>query len=671
MNLLEELKRRRVVRVALVYAATAFVVLQAADLLADGLALPPWVFAAITVMTVLGFPLALVLAWAFQVTPDGVQRTGDAGGETERWLSRRSLAAVGVALVLVLVGGWFINPAVSSHLARASVQGPGAADLVLSTLVPWDNEDWGPGGARFAVAPDGRTLAVSVRFDNDSVRLALRDLASLQSVALRNTTGASFPFWSPDGRSLGFFAGGNLRVIDLSSRDVRTLCPAPSPRGGSWGANGVILYGPDQTSGLHRTSAAGGACEPVPLRNTTLPAWGRPFFLGDGRHYVFSAPFEAWLGRVGADSLTLLRRRLDYGARAVVAPPDYLLYRANEGGLYVQRIDVRRSRLAGTPQQLFEYVLTPGGNTAVSASANGVMVVQGTDARQHRALHWTDAAGSVVDSVALPSNIWQTRRSRRGDLVALGGWELQVYDRIRNVFTVLLRSPETDPHHFIDPVWSPGDTVIAFRRTRPAGRGAIELLDRRTGVARTLALPSEAADGRLLDWSPDGRLLAFRLPAGGERTRPEVWAWDFDSSEARRLFEDRGEPGWLHFSPDGRWLAYSAYDGELNDVYVRTLDAATAPLRVSRDGGAFPLWSPDGRDILYFGRDALMAVTLRPGQDAVLSSPRVAGPRPQNLADIEMMPDGGFAWHILVREQAGHTLVLNWTKLLEREEQPR
>jgi eukaryotic-like serine/threonine-protein kinase len=671
MSFLAELKRRRVIRVALVYAATAFVILQAADLLSAGLALPSWIFAAITLVTILGFPLALVLAWAFQITPEGVQRTGEAGGESERWLSRRSLAVVGVALLLILAGGWFINPVISSRLARSALDAP-LRGPVIASLVPPPGETWQDGSNRFAVSPDGRTVAI-VGFEGGGVRLSLRALDGFDTRTLPATLGAAFPFWSPDGRSIGFFADGELRVVAVASGQVRTLCPTPIAGGGSWGAGDVILYTAGAEAGLHRTDAAGGTCEPVRLRNAAPPLVGRPHFLGDGRHYVFSTGPETWLGRIGGDSLTRLELASAANTRAVVAAPDYLLFRGEDGGLYAQRIDLRRRRMSGTSRRLFDSVTSPGGHTAASASANGVMVLQGPGSTAYRVLQWTDRAGAVLDSLLVPDHFWMARLSALGDRVALGGWQIGLHDRARGVTTVLLSAPPGRPGALVAPVWAPGDTLIAFRIANDDSAG-IRLLDPRTGATRAIDLPVELRRARPgpVDWSRDGRLLAFILPPLGERTRSEAWVYDFVTGEASRLFEDRSYVADFRFSPDGRWVAWLSVSQGNADVYVRPLHGESAPLRVSPDGGARPRWSADGRELYFLKPPALMVVSVRPDATTLLSAPRlfrmVPSARAEPLIDYEPTADGGLAFFRNGGDQPGYTLVLNWTRLLGRED---
>jgi hypothetical protein len=674
MSFLGELKRRRVVRVAIVYAATAFVVLQAADLIGAGLALPQWVFAAITFVTILGFPLALVLAWAFQITRDDA---GPASG-AERWITGRTLAVVAGALIVVVAGGWFLNPLVSARVARDAgpVRGP-----YLASLMPASGETWRSGGSAFAVSPDGRSVAIVVGGDGSSGHLVLRPLDGLATTPLPGTTDAALPFWSPDGASIGFFARGQLRVLNLATASVRTLCSATAPAGGAWGARDVILYSPERNAGLHRTSARGGACEPVPLRGSAQPGWGRPYFLGDGRHFVFGTDDDVWLGRVGGDSLTHLRQNTL--SIAVGAAPDWLLFRTGEGAAgqgadwSAQRIDLRARRLAGEPVRLLSGITNPGGQSAVSASANGVLVVQGPGTVELPTLVRVERGGSIIDSLVVRENVWTFRPSGDGRRIAFGGWALWLHDVVRGVTTRVAASPDTVLQTFAFPVWSPGDTLIAFAQRHR--RFGLAVFDVRSGVARPIFEPDDR--GRTMhatDWSPDGRLLAFIMERGGGNVHAEPWVYDFATQQARNLFVEDGNVGELRFSPDGRWIAYQSDAGGDRQIYLRRTDGSGTAIRISRDGGRLPRWRADGAELYHAtSSGAVMAVSVSLAGEPILSTPQPAVPLPplgQPLYDeFEPSGDGRSFTFRLTQRNAGRglVLVLDWWALLATGEATR
>jgi hypothetical protein len=359
----------------------------------------------------------------------------------------------------------------------------------------------------------------------------------------------------------------------------------------------------------------------------------------------------------------------------VVAAPDHLLFQTGDGNaFYAQRIDVRRRRMSGTAAPLFEHVTSPAGRPAVSTSTNGVMVARGPGATSFRMLQWTDRAGLAMDSVHVPDGFWMARSSTRPDRVALGGWQFALYDRSRGVTTVLLRNEGPRPSPFGSPVWAPGDTLIAFRSGDSDSLG-IQVLDPRTGATRALGLPPEMRMAIPVDWSRDGRLLALILPPVGERMRREAWVYDIDTGEAQRLFVDPGHVGDIRFSPDGRWVAWQSLAQGGTDVYVRALHGGGAPLRVSPESGSRnPRWSADGRELYYqsTGTGALMVVSVRPEADPPFSAPRqLRALTSLVLVDYEPTPDGGFALHLQRGAEPAPTLVLDWTKLLQREAHER
>jgi eukaryotic-like serine/threonine-protein kinase len=687
MTFLHELKRRRVVRVAIVYAATAFVVLQAADLLGSGLALPAWVFAAITVVTVLGFPLALVLAWAFQITREDTARENAA---TERWLSGRTIGVTAVALLLVIVGGWFLNPVVTDRITRAALHAGPSGPFVVS-LVPPPGQTWAVGGSAFAVAPDGRSIAIVAQSAGGPDQLVLRGLDGSGDRTLSGTSSATSPFWSPDSRSLGFFARGELRVLDLESGSVRSLCPAPAHGGATWGARDVILYAP-RIDGLYRTSARGGPCERIVLRGAGQEARGRPTFLGDGRHYVLSTDDDTWLGRVDDDSLTYLRRNTL--AVSVAAAPDYLLFRTSADPartmaainwtLEAQRIDVRGRRLVGEPIRLLDGIRNPGGRTAVSTSANGVLaaqtagtgglVAQGTTGGTGSLLVRVERSGAVRDSLVIDYNAWTTRYSRDGRRIAHGGWGLWLHDVERGINTRVAATPDTAPQTFFGPVWSPGDTLIAF--TQRYQRSAIALFDTRTGEIRELHAQHDQRRAAATDWSSDGRMLAFVLTRGASAPYSEAWVYDFETQQTRRLFDEAANVGEVVFSPDGRWFAYESDAGGDQQVYVRPLAGGATVVRVSGEGGRLPRWRADGTELYYAAPSgALMAVRVRSGEQLTLSSPApilsVAPFGPSLYDMLDVSPDGQhFLFRLTTDRAAGITLIIDWWKLLDTQRRP-
>jgi hypothetical protein len=224
--------------------------------------------------------------------------------------------------------------------------------------------------AYVATTPEGKEL------------LWVRPLDSLQPQPLAGTEGAAFPFWSPDSRFIGFFAGGKLKKIDASGGPPLTLCDAATGRGGTWNREGVILFTPTVGSPVHRVSTAGGAATPV----TSLDAsksevshrW--PYFLPDGRHFLYVAgssftPKESPTNSVLVGSLDSKESKLLFHthANAIYTSEHLLFLRLNT--LMAQPFDAKRMELIGEAFPVADPVQEDEGRMhgVFSASENGVL----------------------------------------------------------------------------------------------------------------------------------------------------------------------------------------------------------------------------------------------------------------------------------------------------------
>jgi serine/threonine protein kinase len=577
------------------------------------------------------------------------------------------VAAVGLSAGAFLVGRRFAPP------DENAVREP-----VMATLLPDDGEEWSGSGVHLALSADGRHVAMISRF-NGETGMIVRSLDSLGSRRLANTKDAFYPFWSPDGRSIGFFADYQLKKIDLATGAVLVLCPAVRPGGGAWGADNVIIYVPERAVGLHRVAASGGTCEKLGVAGPSQALDGKPRFLADGRHFVSTTDFSAWLGKVGGDSLTKLTdlQRM----RAVVAGPDYLLYRPTGSpsrSIFAQRIDVRSRKLVGEPVRILDGVPNPGGNTMLSASNNGVLVarIERGNEGAGRLFGRFERDGAIRDTLTAPQAYFgATRLSRGGTRLALGGWRLGVLDLSREgVTTVVAQSPVGRPMQF--PAWAPHDTAIAFV-TSDSGRNRIDVVNMRTTQVQPLVMG--LARGRsvdLTDWSTDGRYLAWQYGSGGGSQWSEAWIHDLVTGDTRRAFEEAAHVVAPRIAPHGRLIAYQiAFGFSDAAVFVRPFPGVGPSIRVSPGSGVAPSWSPDGRELYYYDeRSGLMAVRIN--QDASsLSAPTVAvslstlrsvAPTFAGTFVYDPTPDGmAFFGSVTRPEPVNLTIIMNWMRLLD------
>jgi eukaryotic-like serine/threonine-protein kinase len=495
------------------------------------------------------------------------------------------------------------------------------------------------------VSPDGSRIAFVAADDAGTARLWLRSLDSAEAHPLPGTAGAGSAFWSPDGRSIAFFAGGELRRFDLDG-SVRTLCPAPDRYSGTWGSRGDILFGFERV--LMRVPEGGGIPTPVPILpgvegDAALGFW--PHFLPDGKHFLL-AIWHGGQGGIYVASLGTPERRLLIAARSL---PDlsrtgydqagFLVF-ARDGALLAQRLDPRRLELAGEPFRIADRVHVAGpGAATFSVSRNGVLAYRETETSRSVQLSWVDRAGTPVGDVGPPGLWLDPSVSPDGRLVAaargLPGEPPSVWllDIARGTVERL-----TSGFFASNPVWSPTGDRLAFAGAAETPPNPFLLdLARRGEPARLGRYPHQLYP---MDWSPDGRhLLAWALH--GAESGGEIWRLPVDGgAEPEVLTRGRRDTRPGQGSPDGRWLAYASEESGRWEVYLAPMLEPGRPQLVSTAGGQAPRWSPDGRTLFYLAPDhALMAVPVGTEPVVTLGLPEPLFTVPPG-SSYDVAPDG-------------------------------
>lgn len=705
-RLLSELKRRKVFRVAAVYAATAFVVWQASSFVLPALEFPDWSVDLVVVLSLLGFPLALVLAWAFEVTPEGMKRaeplpaTGhtDGAGQASAdggagagagsvsppasratepgWLGTRAAVLVGLLVLLgfALGAGW-LEPL----LPEASADGA-PAEVLRSSLLPPPEKQF-EGGHGLALSPDGRRLAFVT--GEPRAPLWVRELDALEARPIPGTEGAGSPFWSPDGERVAFFAGRRLRVVDLRSGGLRTLARqvAGDAEGGTWNREGVILFA-GRDGRIHRISESGGEATPVTTRRRDENDHERPFFLPDGRRFLFSLgdAVGVFVGDLEEEGRT---RLLPRGGEAEYAPPGWLFFTTPEEAftLFARRLDPDRLSFEGPPVPVAAELQTPFGHLSYSVSASGRLVYLARDlgTRAMLSLH-VRRDGAVLDTLVPPDSAWQVRWSHAGDAVAFAGNGVWVRPVDRGITRRL--PPRTSDYVTLDPVWAPEDSLIAYwtRPSRDSPRYEIWAV-RPDGTGSRRLAELEFTYFSPSDWSPDGRYLLGTGREDESAAERSLRLLDLEErvlstwrSEGHRFYE-----GVATFSPDGRWVAYEAGGDEVPEIYVAPFPGPGPRVRVSPNGGRRPRWRDDGLELYYVEPGAgLMAAgvaredgrlqvsRLRPVSLDLAIEPGLPPPLPSPdgerfLVPRRLRPSGEPA----LPSPGALTLVLNWATELE------
>jgi serine/threonine-protein kinase len=563
-------------------------------------------------------------------------------------------AAYALALLaLVGLAGWqwldrHGGSATPPPLLRASLVPP----LELRLPTNWSGD--------FAVSPDGSRIVYVAVDRGDRARLWVQRLDESSARLLEGAEDARHPFWSPDGRSIGFFAGGELRVIPAVGGVIRALAKAPIPGGGAWGPGDLILFATEPSGVVWKVPAQGGTAEPVTVRGNR-PAHYVPQFLPDGHRFLYTSANEdgVYLGDLETGRARLLRA----GAkRGIFVPPDLLLYADGRLGeayrLMAQHFDPSDASLHGEPTVIVERLFYPRGYPAFTVSETGLLAYQPFPMTVHP---WqiVSRTGEVLDSV--PRHGWSPRFSHGGEQVALGGADLWVHDLNRGLSQKLPSSGYVK----VLPVWSPDDRRIAYwTRSPPRWREVIRL-SAADGSADDSLFAFPFGSALPVDWSPDGRSLLVAGRSDSLSSRLGLWLLDLQTGAPRLWLTVDGSIGEARFSPDGKWLAYSSDETGSSEIYLRPFPGPGAARRVSVLGGTSPGWRRDGRELYYAAPGKqIMKVSVSGGVVPAPSSPRPWGIGARTAGAWEVARDG----ERLLLEPQGEPqpllLIQGWTRLV-------
>ena len=494
------------------------------------------------------------------------------------------------------------------------------------------------------------------------------------------TEGATSVFWSPDGRSLAFFAGDKLKRIDLPGGAAVTLCDVPAISSfGTWGSDGTILFASFVGDAIFSVSSAGGLPEaivtPDPSRGERV-VW--PSFLPDGRRFLYLSQRPNSTGQLMLGARGRAPRPIVSAVSNVQwVDPDYLVF-AQEGVLVAQRFDQASERIVGAPISIAEPVdrFLTGGRAMFTTSRTGTIAYH-SYANVAR-LVWVDRTGKEVGTVGAPGDYLNVRLSPDGGTVlfertkpGIGTWDLWTIDLARGVETRLTSDPSSEAF----PVWMPDGRAILFADESHSNT-TLNLARKRldTGVEDQL-LPIGTYQRRPSDVSPNGQTLlftertargtvnVFTLPLSGPATPSALFGSRFSESDPR-------------FSPDGRAIAFVSDESGRLEVYVAPFPSTGGKTLVSTGiaggdlmGGA--RWSHDGRELFYVSADRrLMAVPVRTTPMIEVGSPSpLFALQGRAWSDFAVTADGKRFLAVVPQAFAGEqplTVILNWTAEVRR-----
>jgi len=549
--------------------------------------------------------VALQLKWIAQRGTPALGSTGKRGNHREllAWLIAGGLALMLTAFVL-----WGRGSKGTEQTTYFSAPLPFAARAV-------------------AVSPNGHTVAIAGHRESERIDvLWIYEPGSQEATNLARTEGASFPFWSPDGRSLGFFADGKLKKLNLDGGPVQTLCDASTGRGGAWNKDGVILFTPSGTLGvgLYRISASGGTPTQVTVPDKTLNEdsnrW--PLFLPDGIHYLYSAInlsgrrdlYSIYVGSLNSNEKRLVVKAKGNGAYAA---PGYLLFYRDQT-LFAQHFDTRKFELTGEPVPvLTEVQFFPRISEAVfAASTAGLLVAQRNADSGASQLLWFDRKGQQIGVALNPGIYGNIMLAPNGRTVASDTTDLASQNTDIWTYDLETRSAKRltfDPAIDSLPVWSPDGSRTVFASNREL-KFDLYLKDT-NGAQEEKVIPQDGPDRFPTDWSRDGKYVLYGRG-------PDLWFLTFPELRATQFLKAASTLKTGRFSPDGKWVAYSSNESGRWEIYVTSFPEAHGKWQVSNTGGDQPRWRGDGKELFYLSTDSkIMAVPVKTGSNFDAGTP--------------------------------------------------
>jgi Tol biopolymer transport system component len=541
----------------------------------------------------------------------GLSRAAAKGRRVREWLGWA------VAVVLLLLG-----------VARQATMKPSGHDLVTRTTIG------APPGARLeitgddagppALSPDGTMLVFSAVGGGAGKRLWLRRLDELAARPLPGTDDASYPFWSPDSRSIGFFNPAKLKRLDLEQGSVITLSDSvDAARGGAWSRDGVIVFAPKFGTGLFEVPAAGGPRRPVTVLDSVSETTHRfPQFMPDGRHFIYlSANHRDPEGNTSGIYYASLdggeRRRLITSKSNAVYAQGFLLF-VRDSTLMAQEFDAASGTTKGDPRATREVVQLDRStwNATITATDSGTLVYGLGGRAGNNRIALFDRSGVRLSNLTSFGNILNIDLAPDDRRVLYEWQQVPLADLwILDVTTGTKSRITTNPDDETSPIWLPDGKRVAFAGRR-AGRYRIFFKRADGSGEETQFLEDPSDDLWPVATSWDGTWLAFGKGVASGTAHGALCITPLAEAGTPRVLvpASDGFQG-AQFSPDGKWLAFAATVSGRSEVYVSPLPAGgeglSARWQISGNGGDRPRWRRDGRELYYVRLDGtIMAVSV-------------------------------------------------------------
>jgi len=531
-------------------------------------------------------------------------------------------------------------------------------------------EAGGGGTNMLALSPDGMRMVLTLRGTDGKMRLHTRLLNQSQVTPVAGTENAYSPFLSPAGDWIGFFADGKLKKIAVEGGAAVTLCDAPRGSGASWGDDGNIIAALSSTGVLSRVPSSGGMPVPVTKLNPDERTHRFPQVLPGSQAVLFTSATQSG-GRYDNANIDVIslktgeRKTIQRGGFSARYLADaigsngtgHLIY-LHEATLFAVPFDPDRLASIGTPVPILEDVssTTAAGGDFAFAQNGSFVYLSEKESREAWPISWVDSSGKTQPLHAPPGQYATPRFSPDGKRLAFSmntvkGADIWVKDLDRDAPSRLSFLPGVN---FV-PVWTPDGKNIVFSSNNPAAPGLYGIRSDGSGEAQRLT------EGKIQEipysFSPDGERLAFHQTENGGSADIFTVPVEVDAGrgvlrlgKAEPFVETPFRNVYPAFSPDGHWLGYTSNESGTFEVYVRPFPGPGGRWQVSTGGGSFPLWSRDGRELLFETPDShVMAVSYAVshttgGDSFAAGKPRVWTEtrlrRSSTFSNYDLAPDG-------------------------------
>jgi len=607
--------------------------------------------------------LKLQLKWIVQASSS--QLAAPAPIRARRALQRKTLLITTVAgwLLLLVALALFVSTRSQLDDARrpiaASWLAPGDSDFSLVLLGP-------P-----ALSPDGSNLAFLTGGFSDAA-LWVRDVSTGQAHRIEEAERPTFPFWSPDGKYLGFFSAGKLKKVALAGGPVQVICDAPEGRGASWSPRGVIIFTPNIFEPLYKVAESGGVPEKI---TEAQPGWTNrnPYFLPDGDHFLYIARQVVGTERssgslYGASLSGEKARQILEHASNVQYSEGYLLY-LSETLLVAQRFDPKSLSFSGPPVPVAEKLdYWNARDLAAFTATHNTLVYRHGSVQKTQPL-WVDITGKEVGRFGEAGLYSTPAPSPDGSLVGVvrtdpdtAKGDVWTIDTRRNMMS---RSTFADASNIFF-AFSPDSKRLAVSTIAGGTSGGI-WIQPASGSGGQEKLERPATWATVYSWSPDGRYLFVNVQ--NNATREDVYYIDLTGDRKLTPFlntpaNEAGPVG----SPNGKWLAYDSDESGRQEVYVAAFPGPGGKWQISNGGGMKPSWSQDGKRLYYISGDKLMAVAVQNPASPEFGAPAALPIRLNELDSLGPVAPGD-RFPALKSLTGGQPhpqeVIFNWTRTLK------